>query len=43
MHCQLRFASLSTPSTDIGEKISHTAGGREYLSFWHGMAWHGMA
>jgi hypothetical protein len=38
MHDQPPFTSLSTPSNDLGENISDIVGGREDLSFWHGMA-----
>jgi hypothetical protein len=42
MHDQPPFTSLSTPSNAFGVNISDIVGGREHLSFWHGMAWHGI-
>jgi hypothetical protein len=49
LHCpharptSFHFSLHSTPSNDLGGKISEIIGGPEYFSFWHGMAWHGMA
>jgi hypothetical protein len=44
MHDQTPFTSLySTPSNDPDENISDIVGGRDDLSFWHGMVWHRMA
>jgi hypothetical protein len=37
MDDQSPFASLSTPSNDIGENISDIVGGPVHLSFWHGI------
>jgi hypothetical protein len=42
MHDQRPFTCLSTPSNDLGENISDIVGGREHLSFWHGMIGHGI-
>jgi hypothetical protein len=40
MHDEPSFTYLSTPSNDLGENISDLLGGRENLSFCHGMTWH---
>jgi hypothetical protein len=37
MHDQPPFTSFFIPSNDLGENISDTVSGREYLSFWHGI------
>jgi hypothetical protein len=48
LHCpharpiSFHISLYSTPSDNLGENISDKFGGREHLSFRHGMAWHEM-
>jgi hypothetical protein len=42
MHHQPLFTSFFTPSNNLGDNISDMGGGREHLSFSHGMSRHGI-